>query len=238
MSKIKNFAIGLGILASTGAAFLPAVAFAEDVTGSDGSTIPDATEDLDVNVLVNTVISMTIKSYSGSTPTLNGTTDCTTSSETGATESCTTTGTQKVEATILPGEEDLTSMYSDIFVSTNSVNGFSLKLIDADENTSLVNGSYTIPTVSSRPAGASASTPNPGWAVSLDGGTTWLAMPNGGSQDGTVAPGTAITVDTYSPATPAAVTDRQSTVHYGVATSSSQAAGTYTDTVVYTATAL
>lgn len=224
MSKIKNVAVGLGVIAGLGLSVLPMTAYA------DQGDYAQASEDLTVNLLVNSVISMTINSYSGAT--LNGTTECDTYDN--GTANCTTTGDQKVETTILPSQVDNTTMYSDIFVSTNSVAGYTLKLIDADEVTSLVSAAGdTIVATSDIP-----STSNTGWAVSVDDTDVWQAMPNNVSDtDDSIVAGTPITVANYTPATPTVTNERQSTVHYGVAATPNQPTGTYTDTVVYTATA-
>lgn len=225
MSKIKKIVASLGMVAGVGISLLPMAAYA------DPGDYAQASEDLTVNLLVNSVISMTIKSYSGNPVALNGTTECDNYS---GTSSCTTTGDQKVETTILPSQVDNTSMYSDIFVSTNSVAGYTLKLIDADEITSLVSAAGdTIVATSNIP-----STSNTGWAVSVGDTNVWQAVPNNVSAtDPTIVAGTPITVTNYTPATPTVTTEHQSTVHYGVAATASQPVGTYTDTVVYTATA-
>lgn len=224
MSKIKMFATSLGAAAILSASMLPMVAYA------DPGDYAQATEDVTVNLLVNSVISMTIKSYTGAT--LNGTTECNTYND--GTSTCTTTGTQKAETTILPSQVDNTTMYSDIFVSTNSVAGYTLKLIDADEITSLVSAAGdTIVATSNIP-----STSNTGWAVSIGDTNVWQAIPNNVSAtDPTIVAGTPITVTNYTPATPTITSDHQSTVHYGVAATANQPVGTYTDTIVYTATA-
>lgn len=231
MSKIKTLAVGLGVVAGLGVATLPLTAYA------DQGDYPTASETLLVNLVVNDVLGMTIKSYSGTTPTLNGTTECFTDEEATEGYSCTTTGEQKVHTTILPGQVDNTTMYSDIFVSTNNTSGYTLKLIDTDEVTSLTSADGdTIATISSEP-----STNNPGWAIYTTDVTAtsndWQAMPNNVSEtDDTIVAGTPITIANYTPATPTVTNERQSTVHYGVAASSSQAAGEYVDYVMYTAT--
>ena len=227
MSKIKNIAFGLGMVASLGIAVLPLATYA------DSGDYAQASEDLTVNLQVNSVIGMTIRSYSGTPAALNGTTECL-SDESASGYTCTTTGNQAVSTTILPGQADTTTMYSDIFVSTNSTNGYTLKLIDEDEVTSLTstNGD-TIATVSGEPTSA-----NPGWGVSVDNTGVWEAMPNNTSAtDPTIVAGTPITVADYTPSTPTVTSQRQSTVHYGVAATNSQTSGDYTDYVVYTATA-
>lgn len=231
MSKIKNIAMGLGVVAGINLSILPMTAFA------DQGDYAQASKDLPVNLVVNDVIGMTIKSYTSSTnpATLNGTTECDTYDD--GVANCTTTGDQEVRTSILPGQVDNNTMYSEIYVSTNATAGYTLKLIDADEVTNLVTTSgATIATISSEPAAN-----NPGWAVyTVDGSTTssWQAMPNNVSAtDPTIVAGTPITVANYTPATPTVTHERMSTVHYGVAAASDQANGIYSDTVIYTATA-
>lgn len=231
MSKMKNIALGLGVIAGLGVSILPLSAYADE------GDYPQVSKDLQVNLVVNDVIGMTIKSYSGTPVALNGTTDCFTDEEAAAGYSCSTTGEQKVHTNILPGQVDNTTMYSDIFVSTNSTSGYTLKLIDADEVTNLTSAEGNIiATIGSEPA-----TNNPGWAVYTTDTTAtsndWQAMPNNTSAtDASIVAGTPITVANYTPATPVVTNERQSTVHYGVAATAAQATGEYTDLVMYTAT--
>ena len=129
--------------------------------------------------------------------------------------------------TILPNSADLTTMFTNIYVSTNSPEGYTLTLADADNNANLQTAfGATIAPISSEPAGGS----NPGWAVRIDGESTWQAMP-------TQSSGNVITVKNYSPSPKAVTVNDHSEVFYGVAASTNQATGTYTDTVTYTATA-
>ena len=228
MSKIKTLSIGLGVVAGLGAAILPLTAYA------DGE--PSASANVDVNVRVATVISMALDTHSqtaagGSTGELTCDStavvadDPSTSGVDESDDGC--SGTDQVAAiNILPNTADLTTMYTDIYVSTNSAAGYTLTLIDADSNANLVNSdSDTIATINTTPVAGTT----PGWAVSINGGSTWQKMPNSTE--------TAITVKNYTP-NPAAVSTRdQSTVNYGIATSVAQPTGTYVDTITYTATA-
>ncbi len=129
--------------------------------------------------------------------------------------------------TILPNSADLTAMFTNIYVSTNSPEGYTLTLADSDNNANLQTAfGATIAPISSEPVGGS----NPGWAVRIDGESTWRAMPIQSSSS-------VITVKNYSPSPKAVTVNDHSEVFYGVAASSDQATGTYTDTVTYTATA-
>lgn len=137
----------------------------------------------------------------------------------------------EVHTTLLPASADTTTMYTNVYVTTNCGSGYTLTLIDSDNNNNLSTATASIAPISSLPV---AST-NPGWAIHIDGDVDsntgadiWRAMP--------ASTGSAITVKNYTPLTPSTVTEDLSKVTYGVATSSDQATGTYTDTVVYTAT--
>ena len=124
-------------------------------------------------------------------------------------------------------------MYTEAFVSTNSLGGYSLSLSDSDTTNALTVSATgdTIAAINSEPVGGT----NPGWAIAIDDDvqgwvSAWYQVP--------ISSATALTLKTHTPS-PAAVTiDSRTKVTYGVAASSSQPTGIYTDTVVYTATAL
>lgn len=229
MSKVKNVTLGIGMLVGFSASLLPLAAYATDPNCTDFSLDSSPTTcDFDVNVNVNPVISMSVTSY-GADPA--STISCASYNDP------TCTGSASSSTEVAPGEVDLTTMYSVITVSTNEAGGYTLELIDADENTNLVSpAGNTIATINSKPAAASAATPNPGWAVSIGDTDVWQQMPNGASLNGSVAAGSPIVVTNYTPDPAAVVVDHTSTVHYGVATTVNQPSGTYTDTIVYTAT--
>lgn len=210
MSKIKRVIAGLGLVTGFGVAMLPMTAFADDPTPAVGESV--------ITANINEVIGMRLVS-SGSAG--NKTLEC----NSGENPNC-TGQTQLVSTTILPGQDDKTSMYTDVYVSTNSINGYNLTLIDADAYNALrTTGGDAINAIATEPVG----TTNPGWAVSITGKSGWFMVP--------VSTGSAIDVKTLQPS-PAAVTIEDHTkVTYGVAATSSQPSGIYTDTVVYTATA-
>lgn len=106
-----------------------------------------------------------------------------------------------------------------VTVSTNDVDGYTLTVKDKDATTALVNGTYSIPTGTNITAGTSA------WAIKGGDQTNYAAVPaNNGTPITLKANGTSLAAD------------EQTTVTYGVSTSASQAAGDYSDIVVYTAT--
>lgn len=219
MSKIKKLALGFGIAAGFSAAILPMATYAEEIT---------ATDTLDINVNIATVISMRLESHSaaGTKTTTCDSTQVVIDENTGDIVDNGCTGdVQEVRTTLLPNSTDNSSMYTNIYVSTNSGDGYMLTLKDSDNNTNLQTTSgSTIATIASEPLGGT----NPGWAILVDGESSWQAMPAGSS--------TAIVVKNYTPNPKATVTDDMSKVTYGVATSSDQDTGVYSDTVVYTAT--
>lgn len=106
----------------------------------------------------------------------------------------------------------------EVAMTNNTGNTATMTLKDADKNTNLVSGGNTIPTNASISEGSSA------WGVKVDTGA-YQAMP--------ASNGTAINVLSSNGTTE---TNIKATVSYKVSTSSTQAKGTYTDTVKYTAT--
>jgi hypothetical protein len=108
-----------------------------------------------------------------------------------------------------------------VTVYTNN-SQYSLTVEDGDATTSLMSGANEIKAVgtddNALAAGSSA------WGFKISGGSSWLAMP---------ANGNAHSLRSNASAT----TDAATTVLYAVSTSATQATGTYTDTIVYTATA-
>ena len=122
---------------------------------------------------------------------------------------------------------DLTSMSTSAKVSLNQAGGsYTLTLIDEDNDTSLKHATLNdkIDTAAGTPTAGTAS-----WAVSIDGGTNWIAM--------VPQSGTPIEVASKTAASGAVFNDDETVIKYGVATSGAIAAGTYSDTVVYTVTA-
>ena len=208
MSKIKAVVAGLGIAVGLGVAVAPLTTYADDVV-----TNPNT-----VTAVLNDVISISLESHS----TLGTkTTVC----ESQNVPSC-SGDEQAVSTTILPGADDTTSMYTIITVNTNVTSGFNLTMKDSDTNTNLqTTNDDTIAAISSLPVGGT----NPGWAVKIDDQTSWNAVPASDA----VSP---LTIKTHQPNPAAVSVNVQSRVTYGVAASNLQPSGTYTDTVVYTAT--
>ena len=208
MSKIKSVIAGLGIVAGLGVAMAPLTSYADEVTNPNT-----------VTAVLNDVISMTLVSTDASG---SDTMDC----HSAHNPACTGT-TQSVRTTILPGHADTSSMYTDIYVSTNTTNGFNLTVADSDTNNNLQTTSGdTIAAIANEPIGGT----RPGWAIRIDDAGSWLAMPTSNAQGGPIL------IKSHQPDPAAVSINVHSKVTYGVAASDSQASGTYTDTIVYTVT--
>lgn len=136
---------------------------------------------------------------------------------------------------LAPNAADTTSIYASAVINTNSVAGYSLTLADNDTNTNLVNSSLTsatIPTAAGKPVAGTSS-----WAACIAGATAcasnttsnWVAIP--------ASNGTAISVLNVDSSDGVYATERTATVYFGIGASSSAVAGTYSDTVKFTAAA-
>lgn len=105
---------------------------------------------------------------------------------------------------------------------TNYSGGYTLTVKDADTNNALTGTSGSIS------AGTTLDGSVSNWALKASGtnavATDWFAVP--------VSTGTAVTVAQSS--APTSATGTTTTITYGVGVASNQAAGTYSDTVVYT----
>ncbi len=127
-----------------------------------------------------------------------------------------------------PGTADITNMSIEAKVSTNAKGGYTLTLRDKDETTDLVHAtltSFKIPTSTATPEAGTKS-----WAVKGGAISSWTAMPKSTE--------TALTIKSATALTNAVINNEATTTQYGVGLDSSLASGTYSDTVVYTATAV
>ncbi len=158
------------------------------------------------------------------------------------------TGTSSSYAHLLPnsavtgdrGTNNATNDFgSTITVYTNSKSGYTVTLQDADDDASLVSTTDTNDTI---PTGTTIAAGTSGWAfkggksssVSNDVYTftdrsAWTAIPDTTETEVVVYGSNS---DTYADETHG----DQFIINYGVSTSSDQATGLYTDTIVYTAT--
>lgn len=150
----------------------------------------------------------------------------------------TTNGT--VTANILPTVSGAETIASDtVTISTNDTNGYTLKLEDSDSTTSLSSGGNTIAATTGTQASPIALVAGK-WGYRVDSLGGFGAGPTTAQSNiaisstkfaGVPASGSPNTLKT----TATTASNDTTTVWYGVAADTSQAVGTYTDTVTYTA---
>lgn len=125
-------------------------------------------------------------------------------------------------ANLASGDIDET-MTTTTTVSTNNPTGYKITVIDADTNNALTSGTgssaYTIPAASGTLRAGTA-----GWGIKGGTQTNYIAVP--------ASSGSPATINTVNEPKDHHAT----TFHYGVATSPTQHSGTYTDTIIFTAT--
>lgn len=229
MSKIKSVITGLGVVAGLGVAVLPLTTYADDPVVDYNPNQVTAT--------IGAAISMKLISSGSGTTDPDDALICQepvrdSGDPQNPTPSC--TGEDQYVSTMLdPSDEDKTSMYTDIYVSTNSLGGYVLTMTDSDNDNNLRIGTTdtVIASINSEPV----ATTNPGWAIHIDGDVNaqsqnvWRQVP--------LKNGTPIEIKRLvNPTAPTSLD--HSKVFYGVATASDQATGIYQDTVTYTATTL
>ena len=155
----------------------------------------------------------------------------------GATISMTTSSTVAIALT--PTTGGVVSSASDtVSVSTNNTLGYNLTMSDSDTNTNLVSGSNNIAAHGGTYAAPTTLTGN-GWGYAVAGGNfsvSYSAESNNGSSTTKWAgvPSSASPQQLKTTATTAS--SDPTTVWYGVRATTSQASGTYSDAVTYTAT--
>jgi len=153
----------------------------------------------------------------------------------------TTNGTVNVNVT--PTGSGAQTIASDtVTVSTNDSSGYTLQLAESSATTTLTSGSNTIAAISGTP-GTPAYETSGTWGWRVDGLASFGSGPtsavNSAAISGTLkfaavpASGSPYTLVT----TATTASNATTTVWYGVAANTSQATGTYTNTVTYTCTA-
>lgn len=145
-----------------------------------------------------------------------------------------------VAISLTPTSGGVVSSASDtVSVSTNRTTGYTLTMKDADTSSNLVSGGNNITPHTGTPAAPTALA-NGTWGYAVAGGNfdaTYAAESNAGSSTTKWAgvptsSGSAVTLKTTATTASADTT----TVWYAAKVNTSQAGGTYTDTVRYTAT--
>lgn len=127
-----------------------------------------------------------------------------------------------------------------VTVNTNSTNGYTLTLKDADTNYNLVSGSNNFTPTSGTPAApATLSNGNWGWRVdSLAGfGAGPTGVLNNGSPSSLTYAAIPTTASPYTIKTTSAIGSSSVDVWYSARANNTQPTGTYTNIVTYTATA-
>ena len=153
----------------------------------------------------------------------------------------TTGGT--VNVNVLPTGAGAQTLASDtVTVSTNDSSGYTLQLAETGAISTLTSGSNTIPASSGTQASPTAMLANT-WGYRVDGVGGFGAGPTSG-QSSTAISGSikfAAVPATASPntlkTTAGTASNDTTTVWYGTAANTSQASGTYTNSVTYTLTA-
>ena len=214
MTKSSKIITGLGLVAALGIAIVPASTFA---------TVGVAGE-VQLDVEVNEAIAMTIvgNGDSGSagvdvyTPTGASTIDGHT---VGTLYDETDLQTSSSTVSLLPNAADTTTATSVVTVYTNAASGFNLKVKDADSTTALVNTDDSSATI---PAGATITAGTAAWGYKGGSATNFTAI-------------TATDAQIYTQSAPTSG-GQATSMTYGVSTASDQKTGTYSDTIIYTAT--
>lgn len=133
------------------------------------------------------------------------------------------TGPSSSIVSLLPNAVNTTTAMSTITVYTND-SGYTLSVQDADTDTALKqSGTGTVPTIPALEQSSDIAAGTAAWGFKESGGSTWLAMPASNEAAASITPAASGTgID----------------IIYGVSTAPDQATGTYTDTIVYTATTI
>lgn len=166
------------------------------------------------------------------------TANTTINSDIGSVISITSSGT--VDADVTPSGAGAQTIASDtVTVNTNDTGGYTLQIADSDATNALSSGSNTIAASSGTPAAPIVQAANT-WGYRVDGaasfgaGTTEAQSSQAIGSDtfaGVPVSGSPDTIKTTS----AVANDDVTTVWYGVAVDNTQATGSYTDQVTYTA---
>lgn len=221
MSKATKIIAGLGVVAGLGVAALPAMTYATSTVAGEVELSVDVNEAIAMTILGNgdptsgepAVGQPGVDVY---TPTGASTID---GHAPGTLYDPTDLQTSSSTVSLLPNAADTTTATSEIKVYTNAAGGFTLSVKDADNNTDLVNGSDSNATI---PAGATITAGTAAWGYKGGSVTNFAAI-------------SATDAEVYTQNAP---THNGQTINmtYGVSTASDQKTGTYTDTIIYTAT--
>ena len=213
MSKKSTKIIAVaGVVAGLGVAALPALTFATSTVAGEVELTAEVSEAIAMTILGNGDSSTAgVDVY---TPTGASTIDGHT---VGNLYDPTDLETSSSTVSLLPNAEDTTTATSAVTVYTNAAGGYTLSVKDADSTTALTHtdGTSTIPASATISAGTAA------WGYKVG--------------EGNFAAITASDVQIATASAPTSGGDTTNVV-YGVSTASTQKTGTYSDTIIYTAT--
>ena len=220
MSKKTKIIAALGVAAGLGVAALPAASFASSTVAGQVELTADVNEAIAMTILGNGdptsgEPAVQVPGVDVYTPTGASTID---GYPVGTLYDPTNLQTSSSTVSLLPNAADTTTATSAITVYTNAAAGYNLSVKDADSTTALVNGSDSSATI---PAGTSITAGTAAWGYKVgDGNFTAITDSD-------------VQIDTFAGPTSGGNTTN---VTYGVSTASDQKTGTYSDTIIYTAT--
>ncbi len=224
--KSTKIIAAAGVVAGLGVAALPAMTFATSTVKGQVNLTAEVNEAIAMTIKGNVAAEASTPGVDVFTPTGASTID---GHAVGTVYDADNLQASSSYVSLLPNAADTTTATSEIKVYTNAIGGFFLTVEDADSETSLVR---TGATQSGDPL-AYASTDIIEANATITAGQNHWAYKGGSVTNFAAITGTAATVYTQSAPTSGGATINMT---YGVSTSSDQSTGTYTDTIIYTAT--
>ena len=214
MSKSTKIIAALGVVAGLGVAALPAFTYASSTVAGQVTLEAEVGEAIAMTILGNGdggTAGVDVYTPDGS-EVIDGHT-------VGTLYDASDLQTSSSTVSLLPNAADTSTATSQIKVYTNAASGFTLSVKDADSTTALVNEDDSTATI---PAGATIAAGTAAW----------------GYKGGSVSNFAAISATDAEVYTQSGPTTGGATVNmtYGVSTASDQKTGTYSDTIIYTAT--
>ena len=234
MSKTTKIIAALGVVAGLGVAALPAFTYAAQSVNGNVDVVVDVLPAIAMTIEGNNDDNSHYANSYGAIDVFNPVTAASSEIDGHTTPATATTVTSSSWASMLPNAvvdgNDTNEFKSTINVYTNNASGYTLNVKDADSTLALtkVGSTETIP----------AGVPESGETTfDLAAGTAaWGYVIDTASTDGTGYKAISAT-DAQVKTRPTKTSGGEETVvYYGVATASDQATGTYTDTIIYTAT--
>ncbi len=212
MSKSTKVIAALGVVAGLGVAALPAFTYATSTVAGQVTLSVDVSEAIAMTILGNGdggTAGVDVYTPTGA--------DVIDGHNIGTLYDSSSLQTSSSTVSLLPNAADTTTATSAVTVYTNAAGGYTLTVKDADATTALSDGAgHTIP------AGATITAGTAAWGYKGGSVTNFAAI-------------SATEATVYSQNAPTSG-GQTTNMTYGVSTASDQATGTYTDTIIYTAT--